>query len=108
MDIEPAPAKAGDLIELIAPGGCDEANHGTERYRVDNNGRIRVPREAAFHLIRAGFVPVATPPPPPRPPDPDPAQAPSGAFLMPEAVPAEPPPAPPRSRGQAQAPRSTK
>jgi hypothetical protein len=78
--------EAGDLIELAAPGGCDEANHGTERYRVDNNGRIRVPREAAFHLIRAGFVPVPTP-----------------------AAPAEQSePAPPRSRGQAQAPRSTK
>jgi hypothetical protein len=50
-----------DLIELVAPGGCDEANHGTERYRVDNNGRIRVPREAAFHLIRAGFLPVPPP-----------------------------------------------
>jgi hypothetical protein len=51
-----------DLIELIAPGGCDEANHGTERYRVDNNGRIRVPREAALHLIRAGFRPAPAPP----------------------------------------------
>jgi hypothetical protein len=46
-----------DLIELIAPGGCDEANHGRDRYRVDNSGRIRVPREAAFWLIRAGFKP---------------------------------------------------
>ncbi len=63
-----------DLIELIAPGGCDEANHGTERYRVDNNGRVRVPREAAHYLIRyGGFHPAP-------PPDP----APQGAFLMPE------------------------
>jgi hypothetical protein len=46
-----------DLIELVAPGGCDEANHGTARYRVDNDGRVRVPREAAFWLIRkAGFA----------------------------------------------------
>jgi hypothetical protein len=44
-----------DLIELIAPGGCDEANHGTRRYRVDNDGRVRVPREAAQYLVRAGF-----------------------------------------------------
>jgi hypothetical protein len=45
-----------DLIELVAPGGCDEVNHGAERYRVDNNGRVRVPREAAFWMIRsAGF-----------------------------------------------------
>jgi hypothetical protein len=49
-----------DLIELVAPGGCDEANHGTERYRVDNNGRIRVPREAAFWLIRSGGFRVAS------------------------------------------------
>jgi hypothetical protein len=66
---EPAPpasagagSQAGDLIELIAPYGTDEANHGTERYRVDNNGLIRVPREAAFHLIRAGFKPVPAAP----------------------------------------------
>jgi hypothetical protein len=65
---------AEDLLELIAPGGCDEANHGTERYRVDNDGRVRVPREAAFYLIRyGGFRPA----PPPQP-------APQGAFLMPE------------------------
>jgi hypothetical protein len=52
-----------DFIELIAPGGTDEASHGTERYRVDNSGRIRVPREAAYHLIRnAGFRPVPAPP----------------------------------------------
>lgn len=44
-----------DLIELVAPGGVDEANHGLVRYRVDNDGRIRVPRQAAFWLIRAGF-----------------------------------------------------
>jgi hypothetical protein len=66
MADELAPAKAGDpgsgpgqaLIDLIAPGGCDEANHGTVRYRVDNDGHVRVPREAAFWLIRnAGFRP---------------------------------------------------
>ena len=88
---------ADDLIELIVPHGTDEANHGTERYRVDNNGRIRVPREAAFHFIRAGFRPVpAEPPPPPLPPKPPPA--PKGAFLMPEA-------GPPTAR---RVPRSTK
>ena len=52
-----------DLIELIAPGGCDEANHGTARYRVDNDGRIRVPREAAYWLIRnGGFRPASAMP----------------------------------------------
>jgi hypothetical protein len=43
-----------DLIELIAPGGCDEANHGTMKYRVDNDGHVRVPREAAQWFIRYG------------------------------------------------------
>ena len=89
-----------DMIELVAPGGTDEANHGTERYRVDNPGRVRVPREAAFHLIRAGFVPVpADPPPDPAPSDPP--QAPQGAFLTPDPPP--PPPEPAR-----RVPRSTK
>jgi len=51
-----------DLIELIAPGGCDEANHGTVKYRVDNNGRVRVPREAAQWFIRyGGFRPYIIP-----------------------------------------------
>jgi hypothetical protein len=88
---------AEDLIELIAPHGTDEANHGTERYRVDNNGRIRVPREAAFHLIRAGFKIVPLPDPP-RDPPPDPDPAPKGAFLMPEptAAPARKVPRSPR------------
>jgi hypothetical protein len=109
-----------DLIELIAPYGTDEANHGTERYRVDNNGRIRVPREAAFHLIRAGFKPLSSSAPearvPEPPPDPAPAAAPhpeeprsgvakepapSGPFLMPEPAPE---PAAPLRR----VPRSTK
>jgi hypothetical protein len=48
-----------DLIDLVAPGGCDEANHGTFRYRVDNDGHVRVPREAAFWLIRNGGFRVA-------------------------------------------------
>jgi hypothetical protein len=53
-----------DLIELIAPGGCDEANHGSERYRVDNSGRVRVPRDAAFYLIKfGGFRPLPIAPP---------------------------------------------
>jgi hypothetical protein len=51
---------ADDLIELVAPAGCDEANHGRMRYRVDNDGRIRVSREAADWLIRrGGFRPAA-------------------------------------------------
>lgn len=50
---------ADDFLDLVAPGGCDEANHGTERYRVDNDGRVRVPREAAEWLIRKGGFKVA-------------------------------------------------
>jgi hypothetical protein len=84
---------ADDLIELVAPSGTDEANHGTERYRVDNSGRVRVPREAAFYLIRyGGFVPA---------PAPDPA--PQGAFSLPE-----PPPPAPQADATRRVPRSTK
>jgi hypothetical protein len=43
-----------DLVALIAPPGTDEANHGTRRWRVDNNGRVKVPREAAAHLLNTG------------------------------------------------------
>jgi hypothetical protein len=53
-----------ELIELAAPGGCDEASHDTRRWRVDNDGRVRVPREAAHALIKyAGFRPVPLPEP---------------------------------------------
>ncbi|MBF6560542.1 MAG: hypothetical protein IVW56_09645 [Candidatus Binataceae bacterium] len=45
-----------DFVTLVAPPGTDEANHGTERYRVGNDRTVRVPREAARHLIHnAGF-----------------------------------------------------
>jgi hypothetical protein len=71
-----------DLLELVAPGGVDEANHGTERYRVDNDGHVRVPREAAHYLIRfAGFRPA-----------PEQPEAASGPFPQPQqsAPPREP------------------
>jgi hypothetical protein len=78
-----------DLIELVAPGGIDEANVGAERYRVDNNGRISVPREKAFWLIRAGFKPV-----PATSPQPAPAAAPAedgdGASPSPRVGPPRP------------------
>jgi hypothetical protein len=54
-----APSAKEDLLELVAPGGVDEANHGTIRYRVDNNGRVRVPFEAAHWLVRKGGFRVA-------------------------------------------------
>jgi hypothetical protein len=63
MAEDPVSQHGAGLIELIAPGGCDEANHGLVRYRIDNSGRVFVPREAAFWLIRAGFSPVPPPAP---------------------------------------------
>jgi hypothetical protein len=46
-----------DMIKLRAPRGTDECNYGTERYRVDNDGCVVVPVEAARHLVgAAGFV----------------------------------------------------
>jgi hypothetical protein len=54
-----------DFIDLVSPGGVDEVNHGMTRYRVNNDGRVRVSREAAFWLVRAGFRPVAASQPAP-------------------------------------------
>jgi hypothetical protein len=46
-----------ELVALRAVFGQDEANHGTARYRVDNDGLVRVPREAvAFLTGTGGFV----------------------------------------------------
>ena len=44
----------GRMIKLHAPPGTDEANFGTERYRVDNDGTVYVPEEAAADLIASG------------------------------------------------------
>jgi hypothetical protein len=79
---------ADDLIELIAAAGTDEVNHGMQRFRVDNTGRVRVPREAAHYLIRyAGFRPVPPPPDPPPPPaDEPPAPAPAGVSVSARSV----------------------
>jgi polyhydroxyalkanoate synthesis regulator phasin len=43
-----------DLVTLLAPTGTDLANHGTNVYRVDNEGLVRVPREAVGPLIHNG------------------------------------------------------
>ena len=46
-----------DLVLLRAAFGQDEANHGTIRYPVDNNGLLQVPLEAVGPLITiGGFV----------------------------------------------------
>jgi len=50
-----------DLIPLRAAFGQDEANHGTARYPVDNDGLIQVPLEAVGPLTTiGGFVLVKT------------------------------------------------
>ena len=50
-----------DLIALRAVFGQDEANHGTRRYRVDGDGLVHVPAEAAFFLVdKGGFAVVTT------------------------------------------------
>lgn len=42
---------------LKAPAGTDEANFGTEKYRVDNDGTVVVSDEAAGPLLeRGGFT----------------------------------------------------
>ena len=42
------------LTALRAAFGQDEANHGTTRYSVGNDGMVRVPLEAVPFLIGAG------------------------------------------------------
>jgi hypothetical protein len=55
--LSPGVSTGRELILLRAAFGQDEANHGTERYAVDNNGLVRVPLEAVDPLITiGGFV----------------------------------------------------
>src|SRR5262249_45997658 len=50
------PGRLG-MIALRAGFGQDEANHGTARFRVDNDGVVWVPQEAVAHLTsRGGFA----------------------------------------------------
>ena len=45
-------------LKLRAPPGTDEANYGTERYRVDNSGEVEMPDDAVEGLLAVGgFVP---------------------------------------------------
>lgn len=56
-------AKDKKTTKLKAPAGTDEANFGTERFRVDNDGTIEVPDEAVGPLLElGGFVEVLPPP----------------------------------------------
>jgi hypothetical protein len=41
-------------VKLTAPLGTDEANFGTERLRVDNDGTVDVPEEAVDSLVHMG------------------------------------------------------
>ena len=58
---DPGAPRPGELVALRAVFGQDEANHGTQRYRVDNDGLVRVAREAVAFLIgNGGFVVAAS------------------------------------------------
>jgi hypothetical protein len=49
---------ARTTVRLHAPPGTDEANFGTTKYRVNNDGTIDVPEAAAEALLdRGGFAP---------------------------------------------------
>jgi hypothetical protein len=51
---------------LRAPAGADEANYGTERFRVDNSGVVEVPEEAVESLLHTGgFAEIEDEPPVP-------------------------------------------
>jgi hypothetical protein len=44
------------MVRLIVPPGTDEANYGTTRYKVHDDGTITVPAEVAKDLAHgAGF-----------------------------------------------------
>lgn len=54
---DPGASVTHGLIPLRAVFGQDEANHGPERYTVDNNGLVWVPAEAVAPLTAiGGFV----------------------------------------------------
>src|SRR5580704_9674270 len=59
--VEPGVSLGGDLIQLHAAFGQDEANYGAARYSVDNEGLIQVPLEAVGPLTTiGGFLLVTT------------------------------------------------
>jgi len=43
-----------DLVRLIAPSGCDEANYGEHRFKVHDDGTVLVPQEAVEGLLHTG------------------------------------------------------
>ena len=62
-----------EMVRLIAPPGTDEANFGTTRYRVHEDGTITVPTEVAADLMHgAGFALAPVQPVPPQPMQPAP------------------------------------
>jgi hypothetical protein len=46
------------LYRIIPPAGCSEANYGTQRFTVHDDGTMSAPRDAVEALLRgpAGFV----------------------------------------------------
>jgi hypothetical protein len=51
-------------VKLIAGQGCDEANHGAERFRVNNDRSVTVCAEAVGPLVAIGGCVIADPPSP--------------------------------------------
>jgi hypothetical protein len=49
-----AKQKKEELVKLKAPDGTDEANFGEQRFRVDNDGTILVPKDAAEYFLGVG------------------------------------------------------
>jgi hypothetical protein len=55
------------MVRLYAGEGQDEANYGTERFRVHEDHTIEVPSEAVDSLVRiGGFEQIADPAPVPQ------------------------------------------
>ena len=50
----PGVSAGQDLVLLRAAFGQDEANHGTDRYSVDDEGWVRVPLKAVGPLVSVG------------------------------------------------------
>jgi hypothetical protein len=61
------------MVVLIAPRGTDEANYGTTRYKIHDDGTITVPMSVAVDLMHgAGFAMAPVQPAPPQPVQPAP------------------------------------
>ena len=52
------------IVRLIAGQGADEANHGSQRFRVNNDKSVMVSPEAVAPLVAIGGFVIADPVPP--------------------------------------------